>query len=600
MKNATKLLLFSLILFSFHDIQATTISPFPNLGEMAKATPTVVLAHALRNFPTDINGTTRYRTSLEVLESVKGEMLIGDYFVVQNYRATQGDLERAVWGDLELEEGKTYLLFLSPLGGDLWQTTMLSYAAFEQHERLGQQVLVPFDMGNEVHFHIREGQAQPEPLAVYGQDELLAMLRHVIVSGEGWDKEKVATPHSPDSFEAGFRGVPPGHCTYLSSTPYARWPNFDTTPLPVLYAAGGDSGCPGAATEIGAAVGAINSSYAGVNLSVTGTHAFVPTCAGGEGANDTEYTNWVSSNLGGTRFHLIQFDDPCNEIPDLVGCNGTLAFGGLYWFSSTHMADGMSWRNAAYGYVVVNNDTGGCQCTGGTDYQVMMTHELTHSLNIGHIGTGSGMANMNPSCCENISALDIQCLDFIYAPASVPVEVIDFSGEAKEKSIALDWSTASETNNDFFLLEKRNRDGSYSMVAKVQGAGNSFKELAYQHIDHKPDVGTNYYRLSQTDFNGEQEKIKEIAVDYFSEWAIDIRPNPLSGDVLQVQSLTDKKGALNIEIFDLTGKTVYQSEDKIAIGKQSSDLDLSDLPSGLYIFKATQNNQVRTLRFVKN
>ncbi len=589
------------LLLSISGLQATTISPFPNLGEMAKGSPAVVLAKAERNFTADINGTTRYRTTLKVVEHIKGTLAEDDHFVLQNYRATIGDLERIIWGDLELEEGKTYLLFLNPMDDGLWQTTMLSYAAFEQHIRNDEEVLVPFDMGTEVHFHLTANQPQPENLAVFKSKQLTGMLKEVVQSIGTWDRSKATTTYNPASFAAGSRSVPPGHCTFISNTANpARWENIETTALPVRFGVAGDPGCATEAAEIAAAIGSINTNYAGLTLANSGTHAYVPSCGGGEGATDSEFTTWVSTNLGTTRTHLIQFDDPCSEIADLVGCNGTLAFGGLYWFSSTHMYNGASWQTAAYGYVVVNNGTGACQCGGGTDYEIMMTHELTHSLNIGHISAGTGSANMNPSCCNSISALDIQCLDYIYATIVVPVELTSFTGLAKDKSIQLDWATASETNNDFFLLEKRNADGSYSTIAKVEGAGNSLKELGYNYIDQRPSIGTNYYRLSQNDFNGDQEVIKEIAVDYFSQLAIDISPNPLSGDVLQLQSVTDKKGDLTIEIFDLNGKTVYQSEDKIDIGKQQSDLDLSDLPSGLYIFKATQNNQVRTLRFVKN
>ena len=159
----------------------------------------------------------------------------------------------------------------------------------------------------------------------------------------------------------------------------------------------------------------MNSLYTGINLSDGGTHSFNPSCAG-QGATDNEFTTWVNSNLG-ARSLVIQFDDPCSEIADLSGCSGTLAIGGLYWSSATHLWCGFTWRNALFGYVIINNGTGACQCDGSTDYDVMVTHEMTHSLNVGHISSGSGAANMNPSCCNAIQTLDIECLDYMYLEA---------------------------------------------------------------------------------------------------------------------------------------------------------------------------------------
>lgn len=599
MRRNNLLLLLAMLFLGITQLPATTISPFPNLGEMAKATETIVLAKAVRNYTYEEGQNTRFRTTLEVVEHIKGSLNLADQFAVQNYHTKIGDLERMVWGDLELEEGKTYLLFLHQIDNKVWRASMLSYAAFEMVQKGQENLLVPFDLGSEVHLHVGPNQAAPEPLAVYKTNKLVSMLRNVVGSTQNWDSHKVATNYNPNDFEAGFRGTPPGHCSFLSTTPYARWPNFDTESLPILYHEDGDASCVTAPAEIGAAVGNINGSYLGVDLSNAGTHDFVPSCAG-QGATDSEFTDWIDNNLSSNRHEIIQFDDPCNEIADLVGCNGTLAFGGLYWYSSTHNAQGMDWRNAAYGYVVVNNGTGACQCGGGsTDYEIMMTHELSHSLNIGHIA-GSGTANMNPQCCNAISALDIDCVDFIYAPPALPVEVVSFTGTPQPSSIELNWTSISEAGNELYLLERLNAQGNYASLGKVDGAGTSFQEAIYQFVDEAPEIGTNYYRLSQKDFDGTIKPVDQIAVDFYTKLELTLSPNPVSGYEVQLEVNTDLAGDFKVEIFSLTGEILTQSNERLAKGNQQLSLDLANLPKGLYILKATQNNQVRTIRFVKS
>ncbi len=589
------LLLFLLPLANY----ATTISPFPNLGEMAKASDAVVLAKVLRNYTVQDGGNERFRSRLQVVQYIKGAVALGQQFSIENYHLKIGDMERMIWGDLELEEGKTYLLFLDHIGTDLYRAQMLSYGALQEVEHQGKKLLVPFDLGREVHFHYSPGQTPAENLAVYEEASFIPMLQNVVQNTGAWDRSKTATDLAPEAFEAGFRGTPPGHCTFLSSTPYARWSDFENTSLPVRYHQDGDPGCATTAAEVAAAIGNVVGSYGGVNLSNAGTHSFAPSCSMGEGANDNEFTTWVSTNLGGTRHLLIQFDDPCSEITDLSGCSGTLAIGGLYWFSSTHMADGMSWRNAAYGYVVVNNGTGACQC-GSTDYEIMLTHELTHSLNIGHIASGTGAANMNPSCCNSISSLDIDCLDFIYAPAAVPVEILDFRGTLQEKEITLDWSTASESNNDFFLLERRNAQGKFEVLTKMPSQGNSVFTQAYNFIDQQPLVGTNYYRLSQTDLDGSQKELQTIAIDYFDRLSVGISPNPLDGNLLQTQITSEENGRAQLRVMDLTGQLKDQRVMDVERGVSQVEWALENLAPGVYFLEVQFNDQRQIVKFVRS
>ncbi len=578
---------------------ATTIAPFENLGEMAKLSEAVVLVEVKRNYTYELGSTTRFRSSLEIKQNIKGNLDVGEIFELQNLHKQVGDMESMIWGDLELKEGKTYLLFITRIGDNLWTSQMLSYAAFEEFEKNGEKLLVPFELGTEVHIHTTEGRKTPEPLGVFSTSKLTKMLKDVVDQKSSWNKATAITTYAPTQFSAGMRGTPPGHCSFLSGTPYARWPDFDTQSLPVRYAVGGDSGCATAGTKVANAIGSINGSYAGVDLSASGTHSFIPSCTGGEGATDGEFTSWVSTNLGGTRHLLVQFDDPCNEITDLSGCSGTLAIGGLYWFNSTHMAEGMTWRNAAYGYVVVNNGTGACQCS-TTDYDIMMTHELSHSLNIGHIPAASGDANMNPSCCESIGALDIQCLDFIYTPMAVPVEVINFEGEVIENEVALNWTSLTELDNDYYTIEKVNTSGAYKILGEIAGQGNSSRQNDYRFVDINPHAGINYYRLAQTDFNRTKNIVETIAIEYSKPLTINLSPNPLNGEVLTVELGTAKNGKINIELYDLQGQQIEYLVKDVQKGQNIISLELSNLAAGIYFLKTSQNGNNETIRFIKN
>ena len=602
MKFLTKPLLIILLIITSLDLSATSIVPFPNLGEMAKASEAVVLVHALNNFEFTEGQTTRFRTQLQVLERVKGPLNPGDQFIIQNLHLKTGDLERTIWGDLELEPGRNYFLFLDYNDNGYWQPKMLSFAAFEEMTRGGQEVLVPFGLGSEVQVLQGPDGIPREPLKVYHSLELITMLRGVVRDGTSWDMNKVATKYKIGSFSTAASerdGVNPGHCTHLSGSPIARWRDFDISSLPVYYHSGGDSGCPDAISKIQGAITDMNTQYTGIDLSDGGTHSFVPSCSG-EGATDNEFTTWVNNNLN-QRSLVIQFDDPCSEITDLSGCNGTLAIGGLYWFSSTHVWCGVTWRNAAYGYVVVNNGTGACQCVGAsTDYDVMITHEMTHSLNVGHISTGAGTANMNPSCCNSIQTLDIECLDYMYLVAPLPVELVDFDGKLDNREVELSWQTTSEAHNDFFTLERSYDGVNFEKVGTISGKGNSNQSQFYKYIDKEPLIGISYYRLSQTDLDGKIEILEKIvSIEYQADDEIAVQPNPVRGNQIQLIYQTSVNADLDITIYSVTGQLVKQLNLEADAARNIYDINLEGLSNGVYIIKTSQQDNVQSLRFVK-
>ena len=99
----------------------------------------------------------------------------------------------------------------------------------------------------------------------------------------------------------------------------------------------------------------------------------------------------------------------------------------------------------------------------------------------------------------------------------LPIELISFGGENIGSSNLLEWSTASEINNDYFLLERSEDGYNWEKVTRVNGAGNSTQILNYRFNDYRYTNVLNYYRLSQVDFDGRSETFNVIAMDNSSE-----------------------------------------------------------------------------------
>ncbi|MBI5917465.1 MAG: T9SS type A sorting domain-containing protein [Bacteroidetes bacterium] len=604
MKSITSSLLSGAFLLFFQlKIGATTIVPFPNLGEMAKGSGMVVLARVQGTYEVQTGTETRLHTSLTVEASVKVNLPEGANFEIQHLSAKGDGWVRVIPDDVFLSEGSSYLLFLSQNAAGLWEPILMSYGIFESVEVAGEKYLVPLPEWADLNILTRPDGLPVEPLGVYHQQELLDILRAFVSTPEKW--------HGNDALlttdVGGFLGqlsarTPPSHCTFLNSGGTGfRWLSFPGTLVEVHAPTAGDSDCSPATqanTNVSNAVTDMENSYDGIFLLYGPTYSgFTPDCTDMTAVGN-DFLDWVDANLGGQRNIVIQYQDPCNEITDLVSCAGTLAIGGLYGFEPLQSYDGMNWYQGAYGYVIVNN--GVCTCLTSTQYKIMMTHEMTHSLGLGHIASGSGTANMNPSCCNNITTLDEQCVDYLYAPL-LPVELISFDGNVAGASIELHWQTASEVNNRSFSIE-HSADGShFQTIGEVSGANNSNVEINYTFVDKQPQPGTNYYRLKQTDFDGQFEHSPVIVVGFGRQGSLfEVSSQPAADGNLQLVFDAENAANARIEVYDLKGSLLKISKLEAVSGLNSPEIQLPDIAPGIYLARLVMGQEVRFARFYKN
>lgn len=169
---------------------------------------------------------------------------------------------------------------------------------------------------------------------------------------------------------------------------------------------------------------------------------------------------------------------------------------------------------------------------------------------------------------------------------SLPVELLEFIAIAGKDHVDLIWETASETNNDFFTVEKTTDFENFRVVAIADGAGNSNRLMNYSAIDRDPFAGISYYRLKQTDFNGKYEYSDYRAVEFKNEITdIKVYPNPTTSNNINVETASsERKESINISITDLIGNIYYTKE--IITGKEAERFVLDntpDLASGIYL-----------------
>lgn len=110
---------------------------------------------------------------------------------------------------------------------------------------------------------------------------------------------------------------------------------------------------------------------------------------------------------------------------------------------------------------------------------------------------------------------------------NLPIELLSFTGEKVDESkVRLLWSTASERDNDYFTVFRCNDLVTWQEVGTVPGAGSSQSRTDYTLVDAFPLIGTNYYKLRQTDFDGTFVDSDIIAVDFDVGDTFVTFPNP--------------------------------------------------------------------------
>jgi len=184
----------------------------------------------------------------------------------------------------------------------------------------------------------------------------------------------------------------------------------------------------------------------------------------------------------------------------------------------------------------------------------------------------------------------------------LPVELTQFGARCGDDGILITWQTASETNNDYFTLEKSENAVDFIQIAEIQGAGNSVDLIEYHFLDERYVSGTFYYRLKQTDFDGSSKYSNIVIANCYANGSANpvviAYPNPFN-DELSVTAWNLPEGEITLTLTDLFGKDYYRKELKTDKGEFSITLFLKDIAPAVYLLKITKGEFTRTIKVVK-
>ncbi len=183
----------------------------------------------------------------------------------------------------------------------------------------------------------------------------------------------------------------------------------------------------------------------------------------------------------------------------------------------------------------------------------------------------------------------------------LPVNILSFEASCNNGKVAVKWSTSSETNNDFFSLERSIDARIWNTIATIDGAGNSNQILNYEYTDANSIGGISYYRLKQTDFNGNFEYFSPVSVICSSETSdqMNIYPNPFKGDLVIHYADLDE-GIGRVRVADMLGNIVMDRMITVFEGSNDYLVDLHDLSIGIYNIEFSTGSIFYHKKVVKN
>ncbi|MFN5984697.1 MAG: T9SS type A sorting domain-containing protein [Fluviicola sp.] len=172
------------------------------------------------------------------------------------------------------------------------------------------------------------------------------------------------------------------------------------------------------------------------------------------------------------------------------------------------------------------------------------------------------------------------------------INLSTFTATRTNGLVELSWVTMSESNNDYFIVE-RSYDGEiWSVVDYVDGAGNSSPKL--YNLEDRNAKNTNvYYRIKQFDFDGKSTTSSSIVVSDYLENNMTIYPNPAKNQLNVIAPFEFNQ----IELIDIQGEVIKTITVENTL---QSFVDLTEMKDGMYFIKVTDGVKLSNQRFVIN
>lgn len=187
----------------------------------------------------------------------------------------------------------------------------------------------------------------------------------------------------------------------------------------------------------------------------------------------------------------------------------------------------------------------------------------------------------------------------IYLESPLPIELTFFNALLEGNEVYLAWSTASETNNEYFIVQHSTNGRDYTDIITLIGAGTTTREHTYSYQHKTPSPGTNYYRLKQVDYDGaftiSPVRVVEMNGSSSTSDKWSIQPTIASNQVYLLRHA--EAIAANWTVYTMDGRPTLHGN--IPTDGDLQAIEISTLHSGPYFLQVVSSEGVWSGRLVK-
>jgi hypothetical protein len=235
------------------------------------------------------------------------------------------------------------------------------------------------------------------------------------------------------------------------------------------------------------------------------------------------------------------------------------------------------------GIVLDRSNTAGCFFVGGS----------SHSTGANKFPSTIGKYQPVSASAQDQTAITKFCF-----PEILPVDLLYFKGYKNNETNILEWSTASEKNSDYYIVERSTDGVNFYSIGQVKAAGNTSEVTNYTFTDENPNMGSNYYRLKQYDVDQVYHYSDVINIRVGEDLKFHISPNPGPG-LFFAEATLSAAMEIRISVINAIGQEVMSNVSNQEKGSCKIPVDLSSFATGMYTLRISSDEFIQSEKLIK-
>jgi hypothetical protein len=175
---------------------------------------------------------------------------------------------------------------------------------------------------------------------------------------------------------------------------------------------------------------------------------------------------------------------------------------------------------------------------------------------------------------------------------TLPVTWLYFNGTQKSDKVVLTWATSAEINSEYFIVERSSNGVDFRETGRVKASGNNSRDQYYSFTDPVPEQQKWFYRLKQTDRDGQYSYSKIVTVQTEGAGAVHLQPNPVQNS-FRIQ-LPDNSQPAALSMYNASGVLVHRQTIR-----NGQPVTVQQLPAGMYYVQVKQGGRQYQLKMIK-